>query len=295
MVRAIPKAVELCESESFDLIHCHFILPDGLAALWLRRKYGIPLVVTAHGSDVPGYNPDRFKIIHRLISPAWRATARTIDKIVCPSEYLENLIIRREPKAKTVAIPNGFDVDRFNPGQTRKDSILIVTRMLERKGVQDVLRALAKPGIDFEINVVGTGPYLDKLIDLDEELGTKATFHGWLDNDSDELRRLLEESAIFVFPSHAENFPLVLLEAMGAGMAIITTDQTGCREVVGDSALLVPPGDTNAIRGALEQLVSDRELRERLGRAARTRLEENFGWPAVAESYLSTYRELTSP
>lgn len=134
MVRAIPKAIKLCKNESYDLIHCHFILPDGLAALWLRRKFSIPLVVTAHGSDVPGYNPDRFKFIHKLISPAWRATARTIDKIVCPSKYLENLILHREPKAKTGTIPNGFNVERFNPGRARKDSILVVTRMLERKG-----------------------------------------------------------------------------------------------------------------------------------------------------------------
>ena len=294
MVSAIPRAMQLCKSESYDLIHCHFILPDGLAALWLRRKFGIPLVVTAHGSDVPGYNPDRFKVIHKLIAPAWRASVRAIDTIVCPSKYLENLVLSAEPKANTETIPNGFDVNRFNPGRARKDSILVVTRMLERKGVQDVLHALAKPGIDFDVNIVGTGPYLDKLVDLNKKLGTNAKFHGWLDNDSDELRGLLEESSIFVFPSHAENFPLVLLEAMAAGMAIITTDQTGCREVVGDSALQVPPGDSNAIRMAMESLISDHELRERLGRAARKRLEENFGWPSVTERYLSTYRELIS-
>ena len=294
MVGALPKAIRLCKRESYDLMHCHFILPDGLIALWLRRKFGIPLVVTAHGSDVPGYNPDRFKLIHRLISPVWRAIARTIDTIICPSRYLEDLIVSHEPKANTHTIPNGFDIERFNPDNARKESILVVTRMLRRKGVQDVLRALAEPGIDFEINIVGTGPYLDKLMTLDRELGTNATFHGWLENDSDQFRRLLEESSIFVFPSHAENFPLVLLEAMAAGAAIITTDQSGCREVVGNTALHVPPGDPGAIRKAIERLISDRALRERLGRAARERLEENFGWPSVTESHISTYLELIS-
>jgi glycosyltransferase involved in cell wall biosynthesis len=293
MVRAIPKALQLGKRESYDLIHCHFILPDGLAALWLRRKLGIPLAVTAHGSDVPGYNPDRFRITHKVISPAWRAIVRAIDRIVCPSEYLENLLLTAEPKAKTKTIPNGFDIDRFNPTRARKDSILVLTRMLERKGVQDVLHALAKPGIDLDINIVGTGPYLDTLVKLDKRLATNAKFHGWLDNDSEELRNLLEESSIFVFPSHAENFPLVLLEAMAAGAAIITTDQTGCREVVGDTALQVPPGNPEAIRKALESLVSDSNLRESLGRAARRRLEENFGWPSVTDRYISTYLELT--
>ena len=293
MIRAVPRALSLCERETYDLIHCHFILPDGLAALWLRRKLGIPLVVTAHGSDVPGYNPDRFEVVHKIISPAWRATSRTIDTIVCPSKYLEDLLLSNEPDANTRTIPNGFDVDRFNPNQPRKDSILVLTRMLERKGVQDVLHALAEPGIDVEINIVGTGPYLDKLVELDKALGTHAKFHGWLANDSGELRDLLEQSSIFVFPSHAENFPLVLLEAMAAGAAIVTTDQTGCKEVVGDTALLVPPGDPGAIRTALESLTSDRDLRDKLGRAARARLEQNFGWPSVTGRYLSTFREMT--
>lgn len=294
MVRAVPKALQLCKRKSYDLMHCHFILPDGLAALWARRKFSIPLVVTAHGSDVPGYNPDRFGFIHRIISPAWRGTVRAIDKIVSPSRYLENLILAGEPKANIKTIPNGFDVDRFDPGRPRRESILIITRMLERKGVQDVLHALVEPGIDADINIVGTGPYLETLKKLDEDLGTNARFHGWLDNDSAELRELLEESSIFVFPSHAENFPLVLLEAMAAGAAIITTDQTGCREVVGDTALHVPPGDSGAIRAALESLLSDRSLREQLGRAARARLEKYFSWQSVTSQYMSTYEEVTS-
>lgn len=294
LARAIPELKRLCASRSYDLVHCHFILPDGLLGLWLRKKLKLPLVVTAHGSDVPGYNPDRFELWHAIIAPIWKRSARTIDTIVCPSQFLEGLILAGEPQATTVTIPNGYDVDKFDPGRTRKNSILILTRMLERKGVQDVLRALQAPGIDYEINIVGTGAYLDQLKKLDAELGTGARFHGWLDNDSDELRELIETSSIFVFPSHAENFPLVLLEAMAAGAAIITTNQTGCREVVGEAAIKVPPGRPAAIREALEKLVDDSELRERLGREARSRLERNFSWQSVANSYLDTFKELVA-
>jgi glycosyltransferase involved in cell wall biosynthesis len=292
LFRALPKVKQLSNGRSYDLIHCHFIMPDGLLGLWLGKKLNLPLIVTAHGSDVPGYNPDRFKLIHKLISPAWRKGVRSIDKIVCPSEYLQSLIAASEPHANTITIPNGFDVERFNPDRSRKKSVLIVTRMLERKGVQDVLRAFAEPGLDYELNIVGTGPYLDSLIDLDQELGTNAIFHGWLDNDSSELRELLETAAIFVFPSHAENFPLVLLEAMAAGAAIITTDQTGCREVVGDTALQVPPGNPKAIRKALERLVNNSELRGELGALAYARVRDHFGWPSIADRYISAYRKL---
>jgi glycosyltransferase involved in cell wall biosynthesis len=294
LARAMSELRRLCRAGSYDLVHCHFILPDGLLGLWLRHKLGVPLVVTAHGSDVPGYNPDRFQLWHKAIAPFWRRSTRAIDAIVCPSEYLEGLILSGEPQAHTVTIPNGYDVDKFDPGRPRKKRILVLTRMLERKGVQDVLRALQEPGIDYELDIVGTGAYLDELKKLDAELGTGAIFHGWLDNDSDELRELLETASIFVFPSHAENFPLVLLEAMAAGAAIITTNQTGCKEVVGDTAIKVPPGQPAAIREALEKLVADQELRDRLAREARARLEQNFSWQSVTNSYLDTFRELVA-
>lgn len=294
MARALPAALRMGKAKKYDILHCHFILPDGLAAIWPSRKLGIPLVVTAHGSDVPGYNPDRFKVLHKLITPAWRAAVRAIDRVVCPSRFLEQLLLGHEPNARTVAIPNGFDLAKFDATRDRKNSILVVTRMLERKGVQDVLRALSGTGLGFDINVVGTGPYLNDLRALAEALPVNVNFHGWLDNDSDELKALFESSAIFVFPSHAENFPLVLLEAMAAGLAIVTTNQTGCREVVGDAALCVPPGDECAIREAVEKLAGDEELRMRLGQAARDRLEKYFSWTAVAQQHMTVFDDLMS-
>lgn len=295
MLSALRAARKLIAVNRYDVMHCHFILPDGLIALFARRKLQVPLVVTAHGSDVPGYNPDRFKLLHRLISPAWRSAVRSIDTIVSPSLYLERLLLDHEKSARTVTIPNGFDLGKFNATGSRKKSILVVTRMLERKGVQDVLRALSGTDLGYEINVVGTGPYLAALVELAESLKLDVRFHGWLDNDSDELKALFESSGIFVFPSHAENFPLVLLEAMGAGAAIITTDQNGCREVVGDAALLVPPGDDQAIRSALQKLADDAELRVRMGRAARERLDKYFSWPSVARQYTDLFEQLIAP
>lgn len=292
MIRALPFAKRLGKDNQYDLMHCHFILPDGLIALFARRYLRIPLVVTAHGSDVPGYNPDRFKLLHKLITPVWRSAVRSIDMIVSPSRFLEALMLEHEPAARTATIPNGFDLDKFQSTRDRKKSILIVTRMLERKGVQDVIRALSGTELGFEINIVGTGPYLDDLVALAKKLEVDATFHGWLDNDSDELKYLFETSAVFVFPSHAENFPLVLLEAMGAGAAIVTTNQNGCREVVGEAAILVPPGDEQAIRNALQKLAEDADLRIRLGQEARERLDRFFSWSSVAKQHMDVYDQL---
>lgn len=294
MASAIPTALRMGKSRSYDLLHCHFIVPDGVAALWPSRRFDIPLVVTAHGSDVPGYNPDRFKALHKLISPAWRGAVMSIDRIVCPSRFLERLLHEHAPKARTIAIPNGFDPARLDPTKERKKSILMVSRILERKGLQDALRALADTDLGFNINIVGTGPYLSTLVKLADELDVDVKFHGWLDNNSTELKELFETSEIFVFPSHAENCPIVLLEAMAAGLAIVTANDSGCIEVVGDTALCVPRGDQDAIRDALEKLAGDDGLRSSLGVAARKRLEARFGWPSVAKRYTEVFHDLTS-
>jgi glycosyltransferase involved in cell wall biosynthesis len=292
MVRAAPAALRQGKENEYDILHCHFILPDGVAALWPSSRLHIPLVVTAHGSDVPGYNPDRFKLLHKLIAPAWRTVVKRIDRIICPSRYLEQLLRDHEPGAATTVIPNGFDLDKFTASRDRSKRILVVTRMLERKGVQDVLRALAGTDLGFSVDIVGTGPYLETLVRLAESLGVDAKFHGWLDNNSRELKDLFETSSIFVFPSHAENFPLVLLEAMAAGMAIVTTNQTGCVEVVGDAALCIDAGDERAIRDALIELTGNDALRARLGSAARQRIEQHFSWRTVAKKHLEVFETL---
>ena len=117
-------------------------------------------------------------------------------------------------------------------------------------------------------------------------------FWGWLDNQSPELKALYESSSIFVLPSEAENFPISLLEAMAAGLAIVTTEGTGCAEVVGPTGLLVPVRDEASLASALKRLADDESLRHRLSQAARRRVESQFSWPAVTRQYLKLYSEV---
>lgn len=118
------------------------------------------------------------------------------------------------------------------------------------------------------------------------------TFHGWMENDSAELKELYETSRIFVLPSEAENFPISLLEAMAAGNAIITTAGTGCAEVVGEASLLVEPGSSADLRRALGALVQDPEACARLAAKSRQRLDERFSWDVVARKYSMLYDEM---
>jgi glycosyltransferase involved in cell wall biosynthesis len=286
---ALPVIRRLLARKRYDVMHAHFILPDGLLAWRVRRTTGLPYVITAHGSDVPGYNRQRLRLAHQLLGPLWRKVVNGASRIISPSRILEQLVLAQQPDLKTLVIPNGLEVGDF-ASRTHGSRVLVVTRMLERKGVQWVLDSLAESPVEAEVHIVGDGPYLPELRRQAEALGSPARFWGWLDNRSPALRALYQSAGIFVFPSEAENFPIVLLEAMAAGLAIITTEGTGCAEVVGDAGLLVPVRDSQAIGRALRRLLDNPDLRLSLGAAAQRRIEDNFTWSAVARRYVEEYR-----
>ena len=294
VLAALPKVVRLTATCRYDVNHTHFIMPTGLLARLIKTWSGLPFVVTAHGSDVPGYNPDRFGVEHRLLGPMWKWILQGAGHIISPSQFLRELVDQRPHGRPISVIPNGFRYDRFRADRPKERRILLVSRMVPRKGVQHLLAAL--PGLDlrgFAIDIVGDGPYLPTLRQMAAELALPVRFWGWLDNSSAELRELYERASIFAFTSEAENFPTVLLEAMAAGQAIVTCNGTGCPEVVGDDALLVPRRRPDRLGEALSRLVQDDELRVQLGGRARARVEQEFGWQGIARRHLDLYHQLS--
>src|SRR3972149_2265772 len=291
MVFALPLILKLCRNNKYHINHTHFIYPDGFLAYIINKLTNLPYVITAHGSDVPGYNPDRFKVLHILLTPIWRIITSRSEKLIMPSRSLNNLVKKVVPDVRTTIIPNGINLDKFSAGEKRENKILVVSRMFERKGVQYFIHALSGLDNDFIINIVGEGPYLNDLKKLAKGSQTKINFWGFLDNDSKELRELYESSKIFVFTSAAENFPVVLLEAMISGLAIITTNDTGCAEVVGSDSILVNPKDPSAIREALKRLIDNPDLCDRLGKFARKRAEKFFGWNTVTLKHIALYSQ----
>jgi glycosyltransferase involved in cell wall biosynthesis len=285
---ALPVALRLHRRRRYDVNHTHFIMPDGLVAHALHRATGLPYLITAHGSDVPGYNPDRFTRWHRHLTPLWHRVVDGAARVVCQSEHLGDLI-RRQRSLDLELVPNGIDPDRFRPDRRRENRVLVVSRLFPRKGVQYVLDALRSLPPGWSLDIVGDGPYLPALRARAARVGGAVCFHGWLDQSSPQLRDLYETSRIFVLPSEAENFPIVLLEAMAAGLAIVTTQSTGCAEAVGDSAMLVPARNPEAIRAAVEALIASPERCERMGRLGRSRLEANFSWTSIAARYERLY------
>jgi glycosyltransferase involved in cell wall biosynthesis len=298
LLPSYAKAAELIEAERPDVIHAHFAVPTGVVARRLSRRYGIPYVLTAHGSDIPGYNPDRFSLLHRLLRPHWRRVVDDAAALVSPSRYLVGLMRSAGLTRHVDVIPNGYTPARESQvsasGQAdaaahgKKSLALVVSRLFPRKGVQHFVEALTNLGEEaWEFAVAGDGPYLEALQAQALRTHAPVRFLGFLAREP--LRQLYQDAEIFVFPSIRENFPMVLLEAMEAGCAVITTDAEGCAEVVGDAGIVVPAGSSDAVRCALVALMADPVRRRELGERARRRVER-FRWDLIGESYRQVFR-----
>ena len=281
IVPALRLGAMLARQHDYDLIHCHFIVPGGVVAAILARQFKLPLVLTAHGSDVPGYNPDRFGRTHRLIGHGWSRILASSAALTVPSAYLAGLLATATERPITI-IPNPFEPLLDEPIETRADQILVATRLVERKGVQTLLAALDGLTTGYEVVVAGDGPYLEPLRTMARDRDVPTRFLGFVSRA--ELGRHYATARIFAFPSVQENFPMVLLEAMAHGCAVVTTTAPGCAEVVGDAALTVPPGDVPALRAAIIRLTADPELAAELGRRGVERVRQ-FASTRIAAEY----------
>jgi glycosyltransferase involved in cell wall biosynthesis len=291
LISAYLKAKALLKENEYSLCHAHFLIPTGLLALRLKKQFGLPYIITSHGSDVPGFNSDRFKFLHSFTGPLLRAVAFGADKIIAPSNYLKELILKNISPAlanKVEMIPNGIDESHFTP-IPKKKIILGTGRLLRRKGFQNLLKACSDKDIGYEIHLGGDGPMMSEIKKIQATSKTKIVLHGWMNNRSPEYKELLESASIYVLPSERENASVSLLEAMSAGCAVVTSNSSGCVETVGGAGVLVQAGDVEDLRSKLYNLASDEIRISNLQTKARTRIVNEFSWNKVFADYLKYF------
>jgi len=280
------------KNNNYDFVHCHFLLPTGLVALYLKRKYQLEYIVTIHGSDVPGYNPDRFKIEHLFTIPILKKISHEAKTICSPSLYLKNLLETKIGSQKIEHIPNGIDLDNFKVDLSKpKENIILSTgRLLERKGFQTLIRAVKDIPLPFDVHIVGDGPYRKPLERLAEGSKTKIIFHGWLNRGSKGLMSLYEKAAIYVLVSSQENASIALLEGMAARCAMISTNVSGCPETIGDAGFLIDYDDNQALRNILLELSRDRKKLDFYSLKSQLRLKTGFLWENNIMKYLDVIK-----
>jgi glycosyltransferase involved in cell wall biosynthesis len=197
------------------------------------------------------------------------------------------------PDGSVQVIHNGVPEARVEPVHRPVNGPIAgsVGRLSFEKGYDVLLRALpALPGVTGVL--LSDGPDRERLAQLADELGvaTRVIMPGWVPDS----RQWLPTFDVFVQPSRLDSFPLSIIEAMLASRPVVATDVGGVSELVadGETGLLVPPDDPEALAEALGSLLGDPARRERMGEAGRSRAQEAFGFDQMVRSYESLYEEL---
>lgn len=202
----------------------------------------------------------------------------------------ESLLAQGLPADKMVVIPNGIDLARFpEPRGEREAGLVMSARFARQKDHATLLRALAllaaQQGLRPRLQFAGLGPLKARMLALARRLGLAGQV-GFLGHHGD-MPGLLRSQAIFVLSTHFEGMPLALVEAMAAGCACIASDVIGVRGVIedGQTGLLVPEGQPQALADAITRLLRDPVLAARLGAAARRQALAEHGQALMCERY----------
>lgn len=304
----------------YDLIHSNFWM-SGWVGIESSRRLGIPVVQSFHAlgktkrehQGAADTSPlERMDIERRVVDEANRIIAH------CPSEVDELTRHYRADAGKLVVIPAGVDVKKFRPvdqqAARRKiglpESAFVVTyvgRMVPRKGVRNVVRAIAKlrtcttdpvrllvvGGATSDPDPVAT-PEIGELQRLAAELGISDLLHFSGQRQPDELRYYYGAGDVAVTTPWYEPFGLTPLEAMACGRPVIGSAVGGITFTIedGETGFTVPPRDPGALANRLAYLREHPHQRRSMGRTARKRVEQHFSWPRVAWRTALAYRTL---
>lgn len=274
-----------------DVLHVYFGMPTGPLGKLIKLATGTPYLLSLRGGDVPGFLPGLLGKFHRVLGPLNSWVWSGASAIVANSAGLRDLAQAQMGLPVELA-PNGVDLTAFKTERRgtspRPIRILFAGRLVEeQKGVRFLLQALAGLEQPAQLEVVGAGPGEEQLREVADSLGLngKVQFPGWVARE--QMPDRYAQADVFVFPSFEEGMPNVVLEAMASGLPVVATDIYAHRGLVehGKNGFLVPVGDAEAIRHALETLAGDAALREKMGHASRSKAEE-YSWGRTALTYL---------
>ena len=286
-----------------DIVQVFFGIPAGGGAYLLQKLRKVPYVVFLGGRDVPSRNPDPpyYRWLYLLLKPIIRAIWRNASRVVACSEGLRELAQETDADVKMDMIPDGLDLGRFEPIQRdacpEKVRVLTIGRLIPRKGFQFLIRALPqiveKAAHNFEIEIVGDGPYHGELLRLAENLGVASHIHFTGSVPYSELPQKYRDADIFTLPSLAEGMPLVVLEAMGTGLPIAASRVQGIDELVVEdvNGALFDAGDVDGLAHALLKLINASESRVKMGKASVERVKP-YDWKHIADAYLNLYTDI---
>jgi len=272
-----------------EILHCHYPLT---AFPFLDSK---PLVYSEHN----WYNLPEAKYHKTIFTPMFDFFQNKVyekaDRIIALSSEIQKIIQEKIPKQKdkVVFIPNFTDSAVFIPEKKQSNKIIFAGRLDKEKGLNLLIEVLGelKNNFDFELIILGNGPLKNELELQAKKTGIKFEFLGFVHHN--KLHDYFSSSSIFVLPSYFEVMPVVVLEAMSSGCAVIASDAFGINDQIGSGeGLIFRKGNKKELREKLIQLLSSSSLTASLGKKARQKVLNEFDVKVIAEKTEKLYKKV---
>ncbi|HUI88740.1 MAG TPA: glycosyltransferase family 4 protein [Anaerolineales bacterium] len=282
-----------------DLIHVHFAVPAGALAWLLSRLTGVPYVLTTHLGDVPGGVPEKtdrwFQWIYPLTPRIWHDAAR----VTAVSESTQQLALTNY-LVDIQVIPNGInlrDIPRQNVWSHQPPRIAFAGRLVPQKNPIGIIRILSGlKDLEWTCILMGAGPLE---YEVREEiaargLGPRISMTGWL--ETPEVIKRLAESDILFMPSRSEGLPMVGLQSLAVGLALVVSRVGGLANLVeeGRNGFLCAPADYYGFAARLRRLLSEPEMLQTMRRAS-LKKSKQFDLDKVVDQYIQVFEQAILP
>ena len=301
----------LSRKHRFDVIHAHWLLPNGFISAVVNRLLKIPYVITLHGSDI---FVSKQNLIFKNMAK-WTLKHAAMVTSVTPA-FLPELSALGVPEQKRCMIPNGVTPSVFStPSQQRitelRETLSIpencpivfaLGRIVLKKGFDVLIQALpyVREKIqDVRVIIGGDGTDLPRLKTLAEETGVSEIVHFSGTINRTDVPVYFYLSDLFVLPAvfdpkgNVDGCPIVILEAMACGKPVVSSNISGIPIVVkdGETGILVDEKNVNGLANAIVSLLEDPTKREQFGKAGQQRIQHELTWTKTVEQFISIYQQ----
>lgn len=292
-------ARRLMGQRKIDVIHAHWLLPQGLVARHLSRLFSVAYVVTSHGGDL-------FGLRGHLLTRLKRHVAANAAAMTVVSTAMRDEVTRLKLQPPEIAVlPMGVDLqERFIPDMTQTrstDRLLFVGRLVPKKGLTHLLDALPtmiakRPSI--MLDIVGFGPEEDTLRAKAKALGVEAHINFVGPTRQQDLPAMYQRAALFVAPfirddsGNQEGLPVVLMEAIGCGCPVVVGDVAGVHDLLGEAAreVCIQPENTAALADTIVAALDDPTAAAKRAAAIREIAARQVDWQRIADGYAAILR-----
>jgi glycosyltransferase involved in cell wall biosynthesis len=286
---SVPANLRLARDA--DVLHAH-TFASAVPALYSRKRYRLPLVVTLHTSH----------FLMRAPKKGWRSIFRRViqgaDYLLATSEEIRQVALDIYPHPRSEVMTNAVDTDRFVPGDGSAASgrrrLIVPRRLFLKNGVEYFVRAMPQivEEVDTEARIVGDGPERARLVALASELGVADRIEFMGARANDEMPGLLGAAEVAIIPSLMEATSIAALEAMSCGLPVAASAVGGLPEIIDDQVgTLFEARNPSALAEKVIALLKMPDLKE-LGAEGRRRVVANWSLNRMVDRHLEIYNEL---